>query len=104
MKRPAGGIGFHVNENKTEFMCFNQRSDISTLNGVSLKVEDKFTYLRSSVSSAEKDINTRLAKAWTAIDRLSVIWKSDLSDEIKRVNATIWIYHVDADKAYGEKA
>ena len=29
-------------------------------------------------------INTRLAKAWTAIDRLLVIWKSDLTDEIKR--------------------
>ena len=30
------------------------------------------------------DINTRLAKAWTAINRLTVIWKSDLSDKIKR--------------------
>ena len=29
------------------------------------------------------DINTRLRKAWTAIDRLSVIWRSDLSDRIK---------------------
>ena len=38
----------------------------------------------SSVSSTENDINTRLAKAWTAIDRLWVIWKSDLSEKIKR--------------------
>ena len=30
------------------------------------------------------DIPTWLAKAWIAIDRLSVIWKSDLSDKIKR--------------------
>ena len=45
---------------------------------------DKFTYLRSSVSSTENDINTQLAKAWTAIDRQSVIWKSDLTDKIKR--------------------
>ena len=29
-------------------------------------------------------INTRLAKAWTATDRLSVIWKSDLTDKMKR--------------------
>ena len=50
----------------------------------SLKLVDKFTNLRSSVSSTEKDINTRLAKAWTAIDRLSVIWKSDLTDKMKR--------------------
>ena len=42
------------------------------------------TYLGSSVSSTETDINTRLAKAWTAIDRQSVIWKSALTDKIKR--------------------
>ena len=45
---------------------------------------DKFTYLGSSVSSTEKDIDTRLTKAWTAIDRLSIIWKSDLTDKMKR--------------------
>ena len=43
-----------------------------------------FTYLGSSVSSTEKDIDTRLTKAWTAIDRLSIIWKSDLPDKMKR--------------------
>ena len=32
----------------------------------------------------EKDIETRLAKAWTAINRLSIIWKSDLTDKMKR--------------------
>ena len=45
---------------------------------------DKFTYLGSSVSSTEKDIDTRLTKAWTAMDRLSIIWKSDLTDKMKR--------------------
>ena len=35
------------------------------------------TYLGSSVESTEKDIETRLTKAWTAINRLSTIWKSD---------------------------
>ena len=65
-------------------MCFNQTGDISTLNGNSLKLVDKFTYLGSSVSSTETDIDMRLAKAWTAIDWLSVIWKSDLTDKIKR--------------------
>ena len=54
-------------------MCFDQRVDISTLNGGSLKLVDKFTYHGSGVSSVENDINTRVAKAWTAIDWLSVI-------------------------------
>ena len=47
-------------------------------------VVDKFTYIGSSVSLTVTDINTRLAKAWTTNDRLSVIWKSDLTDKIKR--------------------
>ena len=58
--------------------------DISTLDGSSLKLVDKLTYLVSSVSPTEKDINTRLTKAWTAIDKLSIIWKSDLFDKMKR--------------------
>ena len=40
----AAGIGLHVNADKTEYMCFNQRGNISTLNGSSLKLVDKFTY------------------------------------------------------------
>ena len=83
LEQAAAGIGLHVNTDKTEYMCFNQRGNISTLNGSSLKLVDKFTYLGSSVSSAEIDINTRLAKAWTAIERLLTIWKADLTDKIK---------------------
>ena len=77
-ERAAAGIGLHVNAHKTEYMCFNQTGDLSTLSGSSLKLVDKSTYLGSSVSS------TRLTKAWTAINRLLVIWKSDLTDKIKR--------------------
>ena len=47
-------------------------------------LQDKFTYLGSSVSSTKKDIDTRLTKAWTAIDKLSIIWKSNLTDKMKR--------------------
>ena len=67
-----------------EYMWFYQTGDISTRGNSSLKLVDKFTYLGSSVSSTEKDIDTRLTKAWTAIERLSVIWKSDLTDKMKR--------------------
>ena len=84
LERAAAGIGFHVNAHKTEYMCYNQTGNIATLDGASLKLVDKFTDLGSSVSSTEKDIDTRLTKAWTAIDRLSIIWKSDLTDKMKR--------------------
>ena len=58
-------IGLHVNAHKIEYMCFNQTGNISTLNGCTLKLVDKFTYLVSSVSSTETDINMQLRKAWT---------------------------------------
>ena len=79
----ATGISLHVNAHKTEYMCYNQTGNIFTVDGTSLKLVDKFTYLGSSNSSTEKDIDTRLMKAWTAINRLSIIWKSDLTDKMK---------------------
>ena len=84
LKWAAADFGLHVNAHKTEYICFNQTGDISTLNGCALKLVDKFTYLESSFSSTETDIDTWLAKAWTAIDRLLVVWKSDLTNKMKR--------------------
>ena len=81
LEQTAGGIVIHVKANKIEYIFFNQEGDISTQNGGPLKLVDK--YLGSSVSSTENDINIRLAKVWTAIDRLSFIRKSELSDKIK---------------------
>ena len=81
LERATAGIGLHVNAHKTEYMCYNQIGDISRLDGTPLKLVDKFTYPGSSVSSTEKDIDTRLT---TAIHRLSIIWKSDLTDKMKR--------------------
>ena len=78
---------------------------IEHLKGGPLKLVDKFTYRGSSVSSIEKDINTRLAKSWTAINWLSVIRKLDMTDKIKRcffpisghVNTAIWMHYMDAN-------
>ena len=77
-----------------------------------LKLVDKLIYLQSSVSSSETDINIQLAKAWTAMDRLPVIWKSDLTDKIKRsffpssshVDTAIWMQYMDANWTYRETA
>ena len=33
LERAEGGISLHVNAYKTEYMCFNERGDISTLKG-----------------------------------------------------------------------
>ena len=70
LEQAATGIGLHVNAHKKEYIYFNQNGDISTLNGSSLKLVDKFTYLGSSVSLTETNINTQLEKACTTIDWL----------------------------------
>ena len=98
-------------QRRQDGMCFNQRGDIFTRNGSSLKLVDKLTYLGSGVSLIKTYINTPLAKAWTANDSLSVIWKSDLTDKINhifssnssRVDTSIWILCMDVDKIHREK-
>ena len=104
LEQAAAGMDLHVNAHKTEYLCFNQRGDISTLNGSSLKLLDKFTYPGSCVSSTETDINMQLARAWTAVDRLSVIWKSNLTDKMKqffrssdRVDTVVWMHYMDTN-------
>ena len=48
LERAAGGIGLHVNADKTEYLFFNQRSNIYTLKDGPLKQVGRFTYLGSS--------------------------------------------------------
>ena len=58
LEQTNAGIGLHFNAHKTEYMCFNQTGDISTLDRTSLKLDTasqvgelvyKFTYLGSSI-------------------------------------------------------
>ena len=61
------------------------------------KLGVQFIYLGSNISSAERNVNLHIGKAWTAIDRLSTTGKSDLFDKIKReffraVNVSVLMY------------
>ena len=49
-----------------------------------LKNVNEFSYLGSNIASTEKDVVTRITKAWTALDILRMIWKSTLPDGMKR--------------------
>ena len=63
-------------------------------------------YIWSSVSSTETHIDTWLAKAWPAYNSQSVLWKSDLTDKMKRsyfpgscrVDAAIWTLNKRMEK------
>ena len=67
---------------QAEYVCFNQSDDISKLNGGFLRIVHNHG---SSFSSTENSFNMGLVEAWAAIDRLSIRWKSDLSNKIKRI-------------------
>ena len=104
--REAAGIGLYVNADKAKYTFFNQRRDISTLNSGPLKLVGKFTLLGISVSSTEKNINTRLAKAWIDIDTIGHM--EDLTGKSffpssGRVDTDIWMHYMKANKTYGEK-
>ena len=72
MEQVARDTRLHVSTDKTEYMCFNQEGNISSLNSGSLKLVDKFLFLGSSVSPTERDIICVLKKR----GRLSIGYQS----------------------------
>ena len=51
LERAAAGIGLHVNAHKTEYMCYNQTGDISTLDRTSMTLVDTEVPVVESLSS-----------------------------------------------------
>ena len=80
----AGGKWPLRRDSKTAYMSSNQEEVISIQNSGPQKLVDKFTYPGSSISSTESDVNIGLTNAWTTIDALLIMKKSDLFDKIKR--------------------
>ena len=75
-------------------MNFNQDDTIFWLNSKPLKLVDHLTHQGSNIPSTESNVNIHIGKA---IEMLSIIWKSDLSDKIKReffqaVAVTVLLY------------
>ena len=64
-------------------MNLNQHAAISSLNGKALKLVDMLSHLSSNISSTESHVKIRIGEL-TAVDRLSILLKSDLSDKIKQ--------------------
>ena len=77
-------IGLHVNEKKTKFMIMNDlEGDLLTLQGNELERVDDFEYLGSWINNTERDMKIRIAKAWSALNKMDVVWKSTLNRDIK---------------------
>ena len=78
LEAAAADIGLHVNASETDYICYRQDGHIVTMDDSHLKKVENFNYLGSNVGSTEKDIQIRIAKAWKALNYLTIIWKSSL--------------------------
>ena len=82
----AKQIGLYLNANKSEFICENQDASVGmkSLADKNIKQVLDLKYLGSYIASTEHDVNIRLGKAWSALNQMDKIWKSKLSDNLKR--------------------
>ena len=67
--------------------------DLLTLNGSKLDPVKDFLYLGSWVDSSQRDISTRIAKAWSALSKINTIWKSPMNNNLKiQLFETVLLY------------
>ena len=67
-----------------EYMLYNQPvGDLVTLGGNKLKQADNFKYLGLWIQSSEKDMNIRIGQAWSALNKMMTVWKSNLKNHLK---------------------
>ena len=74
-----------MNAKKTQFMVYNQPTqvEIHTVNDSCLEEVKDFKYLGSWAQGTEQDIKVRKAMACKACNKLTKIWKSTLSRNLK---------------------
>ena len=101
----------HWLPSKTECVYFKREGVISILSCKPLKLVNKFTYPGSYILSIEDDVDIRQSNARTDINKLLIIWKSDLSDKTKRnyfpssgsVNTSALMHYINANKTHRRK-
>ena len=82
----AAKVGLLLNAKKTECLLLNEDSDhptIRSINGSDIKETEEFKYLGPYVVSSRKDFLTRKGQAWSACNKLHLIWQSDISRATK---------------------
>ena len=77
-------FGLHRNTTKTKFIAVNTEGKIIAQNGCDLEQVDDLNYLGSKISFLENDIQVRIGSAWSALNKLTPIWKSNSDVSIKR--------------------
>ena len=85
VEQSASQVGLHLNVGKTEILTSNipDTSEIKSLTGQTLKHVKDFKYLGAYIPSSEYDFNKRKALAWSAVNKLERVWKSNMTKSLK---------------------
>ena len=73
----------YVNASKTKHIGFDQQGIIQTTSGEPIKAVEPFTYLGSEINSTKQDVKICIAKAWATLNKMDIVWKSELSKDLK---------------------
>ena len=84
LETAVASVGLYMNTTKTKLIEVNTEGIITAQNGCDLKQVKDFNYLDSKIISSENDIQMRIGSAWSALNKLTPIWKSNLDVSIKR--------------------
>ena len=78
-------VGLKINSGKTKYMSFNHNQGVplKANDGNALEEVSDFKYLGAWMANREKDIMMRKGAAWRACSKLTKIWKSTLSKQLK---------------------
>ena len=80
----AASAGLYMNTTKIKLIAVNTEGTITAQNGYDLEQVKDFNYLGSKIISSENDIQVGIGSAWSALNKLTPIWKSTLDVFIKR--------------------
>ena len=82
----ATEVGLHITTSKTEYkLAYNlrQQGNLTTLDNSKLRKVDDFKYLSSWIDQTKKDLEICKGEAWSASNKLTAVWKSNLSRDLK---------------------
>ena len=83
LETAAASGGLYMNTTKTKFIAVNTEGTITAQNGCDLEQVNDFNYLGSKIISSENDIQVRIGGAWSVLNELTPIWRSNFDVSIK---------------------
>ena len=83
VEEAAKELCLYINPKKTEFTAFGEVGDVKTPGNANIKKVLNFLYLGAWIGSSSSDIKVQKAKAWSALNKMDVIWKSSMNRNLK---------------------